>query len=220
MLREELVAGVNESVELLRLKGVRLTQAFEHDLPDFRESIAFLERSELVRSRLDHRGEIVFFEEESRVALDIYRNSVAHFFVIPSILARAVLAGASTPRGSARRSRSGPTSSTASTSRRASILLSRGEAVLEHFESHGLRRAVRARRPGARRRRGTARSRPGPSRRGASSSPTRRWCGCCSRGWRARRAGCCAADSCARHGSPSRTRGCSVACVGSRSRAT
>jgi glycerol-3-phosphate O-acyltransferase len=120
MLRDELVAGVNESVELLRLKGVRLTQVFEHDLPDFRESIAFLERSELVRTRLDHRGEIVYFEEENRVALDIYRNGVAHFFVIPSILARAVLQGLDG-------SRVGETLE----------VWSRGEAVLEHFESRG-----------------------------------------------------------------------------------
>jgi glycerol-3-phosphate O-acyltransferase len=137
MLRDELVAGVNESVELLRLKGVRLTQAFEHDLPDFRESIAFLERSELVRTRLDHRGEIVYFEEENRVALDIYRNGVAHFFVIPSILARAVLQGLDG-------SRVGETLEVWTDlfyreyfgSRE--IILSRGEAVLEHFESRGL----------------------------------------------------------------------------------
>lgn len=136
MLRDELVAGVNESVELLRLKSVRLTHVFEHDLPDFRESIAFLERSELIRSRLDHRGEIVYFEEENRVALDIYRNGVAHFFVIPSILSRAVLQGLDA-------SRVGEVLETWTDlfyreyygSR--DLVLSRGEAVLEHFEIRG-----------------------------------------------------------------------------------
>lgn len=154
MLRDELVAGVNESVDLLRLKGVRLTQAFEHDLPDFRDSIAFLEKSELIRSRLDHRGEIVYFEDESRVALDLYRNGVAHFFVIPSILARAALQGIDGSR-------------IAETlelwmdllyreyfpSRE--LVFSRGEAVLEHFESEGFverregvwRATARGRRP-------------------------------------------------------------------------
>jgi len=136
MLRDELVAGVNESVELLRLKGVRLTQAFEHDLPDFRESIAFLERSELIRSRLDHRGEIVFFEEESRVALDMYRNSVAHFFVIPSILARAVLAGIDASRIAETLEIWADLFHREYFASR-ELLLSRGEAVLEYFESHG-----------------------------------------------------------------------------------
>ncbi len=136
MLRDELVKGVNESIELLHLEGVRLTQAFAHDLPDFRDSIAFLERSELIRSRLDHRGEIVFFEEENRVALDIYRNSIAHFFVIPSILARAALQGIDA-------SRIGETLEVwvdlfyqeYFPSRE--LVLSRGEAMLEHFEARG-----------------------------------------------------------------------------------
>ncbi|MFO0688693.1 MAG: 1-acyl-sn-glycerol-3-phosphate acyltransferase [Myxococcota bacterium] len=154
MLRDELVAGVNEVVELLRLKGVRLTAAFEHDLPDFRDSIAFLEKSELIRSRLDHRGEIVYFEEKNRVALDLYRNAIAHFFVIPSILARATLAGIDA-------SRVGETLDLwvdlfyreYYASRE--IVLSRGEAVLEHFESEGFverrdgvwRATARGRRP-------------------------------------------------------------------------
>lgn len=154
MLRDELVAGVNEAVELLRLKGVRLTQAFEHDLPDFRESIAFLEKSELLHTRLDHRGDIVFFEEEQRIALDLYRNSIAHFFVIPSILSRAALQGIDASR----------IPETLELwvdllyreffpSRE--LLLSRGEAVLEHFESEGMverrdgvvRATARGRRP-------------------------------------------------------------------------
>jgi len=136
LLREELVAGVNDAVDLLRLSGVRLTPAFEHDLPDLRESIAFLERSELIRSRLDHRGEIVFFEEKNRVALDIYRNGIAHFFVIPSIVARAALSGIDAKH-------LGETLDLwvdlfyreYFASRE--LVLSRGEAVLEHLESRG-----------------------------------------------------------------------------------
>lgn len=137
MLRDELVAGVNEAVALLRLKGVRLTRAFEHDLPDFRDSIAFLEKSELLRTRLDHRGEIVFFEEEQRTALDLYRNSIVHFFVIPSIVARAALQGIDASRI--------PETLEFQVdllyreffpSRE--LLRSRGEAVLDHFESEGM----------------------------------------------------------------------------------
>jgi len=93
LIREDLVEGMQGIVGLLGLQGVRLTPAFERDRGEFRESIAFLERSDLLRSRADHRGEILYFEESRRRALDIYRNSIAHFLVIPSIVARCALAG-------------------------------------------------------------------------------------------------------------------------------
>ena len=56
VLREDLVRGMQEVAGLLHLQGVRLTPALENDLPELRESIAFLERSDLLESRLDHRG--------------------------------------------------------------------------------------------------------------------------------------------------------------------
>ena len=136
VLREDLVSGMQDVAGLLRLQGVRLTPALEHDLPDVRESIAFLERADLIASRLDRRGEILHFEESHRRALDIYRNSIAHFLVIPSVLARATLEGLE--RGRLHQeletwvdllyreyyaSRE--------------LYLTRGEAVLEHFEREG-----------------------------------------------------------------------------------
>jgi glycerol-3-phosphate O-acyltransferase len=93
LLREGLVKGMQDIAGLLKLQGVRLTPALERDLGDLRESIGFLERSDLIRSTQDQRGEILHFEENRRRALDIYRNSIAHFLVIPSILARATLRG-------------------------------------------------------------------------------------------------------------------------------
>lgn len=136
VLRDEMVRGMQEVVALLRLQGVRLSPALERDLPEMRDSIAFLERSDLVSSRLDHRGEILHYEESHRRALDIYRNAVAHFLVIPSILARATLAGLERDRVHEElevwtdllyreyyASRE--------------LYLTRGEAVLEHFESQG-----------------------------------------------------------------------------------
>ena len=136
LLRDDFVAGVRDIVGLLRLQGVRLTTAFERDLGELRESIAFLDRSDLVKLRLDHRGEILYFEESRRRALDIYRNSIAHFLVIPSILARETLVGLDQGRVHQAleiwvelfyreyyASRE--------------LFLTRGEAVLEHFESEG-----------------------------------------------------------------------------------
>jgi glycerol-3-phosphate O-acyltransferase len=93
MLRERLVNGMQDVAGILKLQGVRITPALERDLSELRESIGFLERADLIGSRLDHRGEILYFEDNRRRALDMYRNSIAHFLVIPSILARATLRG-------------------------------------------------------------------------------------------------------------------------------
>jgi glycerol-3-phosphate O-acyltransferase len=93
LLRERLVKGMQDVAVLLKLQGVRITPALERDLGELRESVGFLERSDLIQSRLDHRGEILYFEDNRRRALDMYRNSIAHFLVIPSILARATLRG-------------------------------------------------------------------------------------------------------------------------------
>ena len=77
-----------------KLNGEPATLAVEND--GYFLLLAGAGRHELVltmRPRLDHRGEILHFEEGRRRALDIYRNSIAHFLVIPSVLARAALAG-------------------------------------------------------------------------------------------------------------------------------
>jgi glycerol-3-phosphate O-acyltransferase len=136
LLRDRLVSGMQNVAALLKLQGVRLTPAFEKDLGDLREAIGFLERSDLIHARLDHRGEILFFEENRRRALDLYRNSIAHFLVIPSILARATLVGLSVGRVAGELEdwidvfyREYYTSR--------ELLYSRGEALLEHFESEG-----------------------------------------------------------------------------------
>ena len=91
--RAQLVTEMQRVAELLVLQGVRLTPAFERDLGELKESLGFLSRSDLLESRRDALGEIVYFEEPRRRALDIYRNSIGHFLVLPSILARAALSG-------------------------------------------------------------------------------------------------------------------------------
>lgn len=136
MLRERLVAGMQDVAALLKLQGVRLTPALDRDLGELREAIGFLERSDLIHSRLDHRGEILYFEENRRRALDMYRNSIAHFLVIPSILARGVLAGL---ERSQVRSELEVWIDIFYREYYASreLYFSRGEALLEHFESEG-----------------------------------------------------------------------------------
>ncbi|MFK7898399.1 MAG: 1-acyl-sn-glycerol-3-phosphate acyltransferase [Myxococcota bacterium] len=136
LVREELVGGMHHVVDVLKLQGVRLTPAFDHDLPELRESIAFLERSDLLKSRLDHRGEILHFDENRRRALDIYRNSIAHFLVIPSVLARATLSGMAAAE---MREELETWVEIFYREYYASreIFFTRGEAILEHFESEG-----------------------------------------------------------------------------------
>ncbi len=93
LFRHELVRRMAEVVELLNLQDVRLTPAFEADQPDFAESVGFLLRSGLIKSEEDPRGEILYFEDGHRRALDVYRNTLFHFLVAPSLIARQVLRG-------------------------------------------------------------------------------------------------------------------------------
>jgi glycerol-3-phosphate O-acyltransferase len=95
LLRSELTQRMQEVVEILRRENVRLTQPLEADEGSFDDSIAFLLRADLVEVESDPRGEILYYEESRRRALDIYRNSIAHFLATPSCLARSLLHGAS-----------------------------------------------------------------------------------------------------------------------------
>jgi len=74
---------------------VPLTAALQADSPDFGESIDFLLRSNLIRQRRDARGEILYYDDSVRRALDFYRNSILHYLVAPSFLARSLLRGVS-----------------------------------------------------------------------------------------------------------------------------
>ncbi len=96
MFRSELTQRMREVVELLRLQDVRMTPALVRDEGEFNESIAFLLRAGLIKSEQDDpRGEILYYEESRRRALDVYRNVLFHFLVAPSLLARQLQRGAS-----------------------------------------------------------------------------------------------------------------------------
>ena len=95
LLRPVLVERMQQLVDLLRLADAGITSALQADQGDFDESIAFMVRSDLVKASDDPMGEIIYFEPSKRRALDIYRNSIVHYLGVPSILARSLLAGAS-----------------------------------------------------------------------------------------------------------------------------
>jgi len=87
---------MQQLVDLLRLGRAGITSALRADQGEYSDSIAFMIRSDLVKSADDRKGEIIYFDESDRRALDIYRNSIVHYLAVPSILARSVRAGAST----------------------------------------------------------------------------------------------------------------------------
>jgi glycerol-3-phosphate O-acyltransferase len=88
MRHEVFLARMRDVLGVLRLQDVRLTGALATEDGDFGDSLSFLERSELIRLSVGRRDTVVYFEESSRQALDLYRNSIAHFLVTPSLLAR------------------------------------------------------------------------------------------------------------------------------------
>jgi glycerol-3-phosphate O-acyltransferase len=93
LLRPELVDRMQVVVDLLHLQDVKLTPALERDVGRFDESIASLLRMDLIQSAEDPRGEILYFDESKRRALDFYRNSIVQFLAAPSFLARRLLVG-------------------------------------------------------------------------------------------------------------------------------
>jgi glycerol-3-phosphate O-acyltransferase len=72
---------------------VRVTAALLADLGSFSESISFMLGSDLLKSAKDARGEVIYFEESRRRALDLYRNSIVHYLATPSLLARRLIVG-------------------------------------------------------------------------------------------------------------------------------
>jgi len=93
LFRENFVQRMEQVLELLRLQDVRLTPQLARDVGDFQESIASLQRLDLMRVTRDSRGEILYFESGRRRALDLYRNSILHYLAVPSFLARFLLTG-------------------------------------------------------------------------------------------------------------------------------
>jgi glycerol-3-phosphate O-acyltransferase len=91
LFREELVNRMREIIELLRLQDARLTPSLMVAGSDFREAIGSLIASGLIRSSEDARGEVLYFENNRRTALDLYRNGIVHYLAAPSFLARRLL---------------------------------------------------------------------------------------------------------------------------------
>jgi glycerol-3-phosphate O-acyltransferase len=94
MFRSELIGRVRDVLDLLRLQDVRLTPALAAAEPDYADAVEFMRRADLIESVADPRGEVLYFEESRRRALDVYRNVLFHYLAAPSFLARRLLRGA------------------------------------------------------------------------------------------------------------------------------
>ena len=95
LFRQDLAVRMAQIVGLLRMQSVQLTPALEDDVEHgFADSIDFLLRLGLIRSERDLRGELIYFDEINRRALDVYRNGIYHALAAPSLVARRLLAGA------------------------------------------------------------------------------------------------------------------------------
>jgi len=81
-------------VGILKSQGVSLTSSLERNTAsNFRESLAWLEGGGLVERLVDGGGVVLHVPMEKRVSLDFYKNNIIHFFLVPSLLTRALLAG-------------------------------------------------------------------------------------------------------------------------------
>jgi glycerol-3-phosphate O-acyltransferase len=87
----EFLSSAHALVGLLRASEVRLTASLERNVRrDFRESLTWLESGGLME-RLDDGGVVLHVPTEKRFNLDFYKNTIIHFFLVPSLLTRALL---------------------------------------------------------------------------------------------------------------------------------
>jgi glycerol-3-phosphate O-acyltransferase len=90
----DFLASAHALVELLRAERVHLTASLvRNDASNFRESLAWLEGGGLVERLVDCEGVVLHVPSAKRVNLDFYKNNTIHFFLLPALVTRGLLAG-------------------------------------------------------------------------------------------------------------------------------
>jgi glycerol-3-phosphate O-acyltransferase len=90
----EFVSVAGTLVELLRARRLRVTASLERNVgTNFRESLRWLADGGLIERIHDSDGVVLHVPAGKRVNLDFYKNNTIHFFLVPSLLTRAMLAG-------------------------------------------------------------------------------------------------------------------------------
>lgn len=91
---DDFVEYANALVSVLRFAGVKTTESLDRNVETrFRESLAWLESGGLVLRRTDAGGKVLQIPTAKRASLDYYKNNTIHFFLVPALLSRALLAG-------------------------------------------------------------------------------------------------------------------------------
>ena len=89
----QFLLGAQTLVRFLRHRGVGFTASLERNAAGgFKESLAFLESAALIQ-RLAGAEDVIHVPPEKRIRLDFYKNNTIHFFLLPAVLARALLTG-------------------------------------------------------------------------------------------------------------------------------
>jgi len=89
----EFLSAAHALTTLLRTSGVHVTASLErNEQSDFRESLRWLESGGLMERLVDSGGVVLHAPAGKRLNLDFYKNNIIHFFLVPSLLTRAVLA--------------------------------------------------------------------------------------------------------------------------------
>ncbi|TMA39161.1 MAG: hypothetical protein E6J79_04200 [Deltaproteobacteria bacterium] len=89
----EFLTAAHALVGLLRAQGVRLTSSLErNEASNYKEGLGWLETGGLAERLPDSDGIVIHVPAEKRVNLDFYKNNTIHFFLVPSLLTRALLA--------------------------------------------------------------------------------------------------------------------------------
>ena len=79
---------------VLRFLGVRFTASLERNMANnFHESMAWLGTHGLLQRLREGSGEVLHVPPEKRINVDFYKNNIIHFFLLPSLVARALRAG-------------------------------------------------------------------------------------------------------------------------------
>ena len=89
----EFLAATRALSGLLHAQGARITASLErNDRSDFKESLHWLSLGGLVERLVDSGGVVLHVPASKRINFDFYKNNTIHFFLVPSLLTRALLA--------------------------------------------------------------------------------------------------------------------------------
>ncbi len=89
----DFLRGAHLLLDHAEREGAALTRTLAQDRRTFRETLAFLEKSGLIKSFCDGDGGILYVPEEKRINLDFYKNNSLHLFVLPALLSASLRSG-------------------------------------------------------------------------------------------------------------------------------